>query len=288
MSETQERLDDIQRSRTAETIHSEFNENAHLPSELPFLGTDQRGEIGLSKLLMMISAMVTIVSLMWSVQRFLNVAAEIQIDATPADPLVAKNVEAIALYRKDPQSAIASFEKMAGETPKHATVANNLGVAYLASGQMAEAEESLLKAVDIEPANASFQNNLASVYIARGRFENALMVLNRITDRESIAREYYLNLGILNEKQRQWKAAAGAYDRYIGSSDRNDPRWPWVSERVRIIRGLANSRPAHDEMESPMSDREEVRRPAADSRGFGHDSRSDSGEALPEKEGRKQ
>lgn len=136
------------------------------------------------------------------------------VKVSPSSPLVHYNLAGVYIERKQPELAIAEFQKAVKLNPLYFEAYHNMGNVYFSQGKGREALESYLKALEVNPQLWVSYQNMAAVYMAANRPDEALKAIDKaqqIAPNEPILYAYrgfiFLKIGKKDESRAAYEAA---------------------------------------------------------------------------------
>lgn len=134
-----------------------------------------------------------------------------EIAASPGKAELYVELGLVCYAAKNPQDALAAFDKAIELAPAQAASHNNRGIMLSALKRYAEAAESFNKAIDLDPAYAGAYNNLGVALAADGRLDDAVGAYRKAVELAPEFAHALRNLCKGLEEQKKLPEAIAAY-----------------------------------------------------------------------------
>jgi tetratricopeptide (TPR) repeat protein len=167
-----------------------------------------------------------------NVQLVMRSLGKTEVQTHAPDPL--KKVQLILrLERREAGNVLEEFQKKVAQDPQDAESLHLLAYAQHFLGQLPAALKNYERARILAPGNPSLQRDLGRVYTDTANFSAAHQAFDQALALEPKEPLTYLYLGELLEKEKDLRAAAGAYL----NAHQLSPLWPRAPYRLGSVYG---------------------------------------------------
>ena len=160
-------------------------------------------------------------------------------------PLARAGFVQAALRTAQFEAARRSAAMLAEESPLHADAIALHGDALWASGLFEEAEARYDRALQLDRESARARHGVARSLAARNRLDAALTEATTALDRDPRNIDLHYTLGTIQERLRQFDAAAASFSNFVNllpNRDRSD-RADWARSEIRYLRSFGQRTP---------------------------------------------